>query len=538
MARGSHASQPAWSYVAANASQPVLEQTLGDALRLAVKTWPSKPALIQGALETSERRKWTFQDLIEQSEQVARALLSRFEPGDHVAIWMANQPEWLLVEFGAALAGLTLVTVNPAFLDEELIFVLKQSKARGIVVQDVFRDRNLVSVIDRVRSDVPSLETIIPLSSWSDFLRSGAADLLLPDVHPNDVAQIQYTSGTTGVPKGARLTHRNLANNGRIYALTIGAGPDDTWINPMPMFHTAGCGLATLGALQTGGTQVLPPGFDPELVLRLFEEERGTIMLCVPTMLIRMLEHPSIGDRDFSSWRLVTLGGAPVPPELVRRTQSMGIKVAIGFGQTEASPYITHTLPDDSHPEWVMTVGRPMAQTEIKIIDPETGETVPVGAIGEICARGYSVMKDYFDNPDATREVLDADGWLHTGDLGSLDEHGYCRIQGRQRDMIIRGGENIYPREIEDVLHDHALVSAVSVVGVPDKDWGEVLVAFVQVKAGEAIDEHELMEFCRSRLASFKVPRIWKFVEQFPQTTSGKIQKFVLRDAYMKEIRP
>src|SRR5271155_17857 len=347
MDRGSHASQPAWSYVAASASQPVLEQTLGGALRLAGKTWPSKPALIQGALETSERRKWTFEDLIEQSEQVAGALLSRFEPGDHVAIWMA--------------------------------------------------------------------------------------------------------------------------------------------------------------------------------------------MLCVPTMLIRMLEHPSIGDRDFSSWRLVTLGGAPVPPELVRRTQSMGIKVAIGFGQTEASPYITHTLPDDSHPEWVMTVGRPMAQTEIKIIDPETGETVPVGAIGEICARGYSVMKDYFENPDATREVLDADGWLHTGDLGSLDEHGYCRVQGRQKDMIIRGGENIYPREIEDVLHDHALVSAVSVVGVPDKDWGEVLVAFVQVKAGEAIDEHELMEFCRSRLASFKVPRIWKFVEQFPQTTSGKIQKFVLRDAYMKE---
>src|SRR5271156_5246640 len=370
MARGSHASQPAWSYVAANASQPVLEQTLGDALRLAVKTWPSKPALIQGALETSERRKWTFQDLIEQSEQVARALLSRFEPGDHVAIWMANQPEWLLVEFGAALAGLTLVTVNPAFLDEELIFVLKQSKARGIVVQDVFRDRNLVSVIERVRGDAPSLETIIPLSSWSDFLRSGAADLLLPDVHPNDVAQIQYTSGTTGVPKGARLTHRNLANNGRIYALTIGAGPDDTWINPMPMFHTAGCGLVTLGALQTGGTQVMPLSFDPQLMLQLFEEEHGTVVLGVPTMVIRMLDDPSLPQRDVASWRLALMGGAPVPPELVRRAAQLvpGRKVAIGYGQTESSPYLTHSLPDDPHPDWIATVGRPMPQTEVRII--------------------------------------------------------------------------------------------------------------------------------------------------------------------------
>jgi fatty-acyl-CoA synthase len=255
-------------------------------------------------------------------------------------------------------------------------------------------------------------------------------------------------------------------------------------------------------------------------------------------MLIRMLEHASIGDRDLSSWRLVTLGGAPVPPEIVRRAESRGIKVAIGFGQTEASPYLTHTLPDDPHPEWITTVGRPMAQTEIKIIDPETGETLPLETIGEICARGYSVMKDYFDNPDATREALDEEGWLHTGDLGSLDEHDYCRVQGRRKDMIIRGGENIYPREIEDVLHDHALVSAVSVVGIPDVDLGEVLVAFVQVKAGEALDEQQLMKFCRSRLASFKVPRIWKFVGQFPQTASGKIQKFILREAYLKEIQP
>jgi fatty-acyl-CoA synthase len=258
-------------------------------------------------------------------------------------------------------------------------------------------------------------------------------------------------------------------------------------------------------------------------------------MLSVPTMLIRMLEHRSIADRDLSSWRLVTLGGAPVPPELVRCAEAIGVSVAIGFGQTEASPYLTHTLPNDLHSHWETTVGRPMAQTEIKIIDPETGEILPRGTIGEICARGYSIMQDYFDNPEATRDALDDDGWLHTGDLGSLDAQDYCRVQGRRRDMIIRGGENIYPREIEDVLHDHPSVLAVSVIGVPDPDWGEVLVAFVQLKAGATTDADQLMAFCRSRLASFKVPRIWKFVDQFPQTASGKIQKFVLRDDYLKQ---
>jgi fatty-acyl-CoA synthase len=373
------------------------------------------------------------------------------------------------------------------------------------------------------------------LSKWPEFIDGDDLAAPLPEVTAADVAQIQYTSGTTGRPKGARLTHRNLANNGRIYARTIGAGAGDIWINPMPMFHTAGCSLCTLGALQTGGTQVLPPAFDPELMARLFEEERGTITLCVPTMLIRMLDSPASRERDLSSWRLVTLGGAPVPPELVRRVLERGVKVAIGFGQTEASPYLTHTLPDDPHPDWISTVGRPLPQTEIKIVDPATGETLPRGQIGEICARGYSIMKDYFDNPDATRSAIDADGWLHTGDLGSLDEHGYCRIQGRHRDLIIRGGENIYPREIEDLLYTHPAILGASVVGIPDRDWGEVPVGFIQLKPGHAASGEELMEFCRERLASYKVPRIWRVVEQFPQTASGKVQKFALRDRYLAE---
>lgn len=523
------------SHRLADTSEPIHESSIGDALRLAATTWPDRTALIEGVPTTSERRSWTFEALLAESEQVARALLLRFSPGDHVAIWAANGPEWVLAEFGAALAGLTLVTVNPAYLAEELAFVLQQSKACGIIVQDLYRDRDLVAALEEARKALPDLREVIPLSSWPEFLKSGVAESRLPLVQGSDVAQIQYTSGTTGAPKGARLTHRNLANNGRLYACMIGTGPNDVWINPMPMFHTAGCGLATLGALQTGGTHVLPPGYEPDLMLRLFEEERGTVMLCVPTMLIRMLDQPSITERDLSSWRLVTLGGAPVPPELVRRAELHGLKVAIGFGQTEASPYLTHTLPDDPHPDWVSTVGRPMPQTEIKIIDPESGLTVPLGEIGEICARGYSVMKDYFDNPDATSAALDSEGWLHTGDLGSLDEHGYCRVQGRRKDMIIRGGENIYPREIEDVLYTHAFVAGVSVVGIPDHEWGEILVAFIQLKPGCAANEQEFMEFCRAKLASYKVPRIWQFVEQFPQTASGKIQKFVLRERYLAE---
>jgi fatty-acyl-CoA synthase len=305
----------------------------------------------------------------------------------------------------------------------------------------------------------------------------------------------------------------------------------------MPMFHTAGCGLATLGALQTGGMHVLPPGFEPGLMLDLVEAYRGTLVLSVPTMLIRMLDQPGAKDHDLSSWRLATVGGAPVPPELVRRAfTDFNIDVAIGFGQTECSPYITHTLPRDPNPHWIDTVGRPLPQTEIKITDPDTGETVPIGVIGEICAKSICVMKGYFGNPKATAETLDAQGWLHTGDLGSLDAQGYLRIHGRIKDMIIRGGENIYPREIEDVLCTHPGVTQASVVGIPDEEWGEVVVAFVQPRPGCDLNSDELAGFCRARLASYKTPRIWRFVDHFPQTASGKIQKFVLRNEFMASI--
>jgi len=521
------------SHYPADQSEPVLERSIGEALRDAAARWHQRPALIEGIADRGARRRWSFSALLADSEQVARAILTRFVPGEHVAVWAANSPEWILIEFGAALAGVTLVTVNPAYLASELAFVLKQSQASGIFVQPNYRDRDLLAVVAQVRSELPRLREVIPVSSLMEFAAAANHDRPLPKVGPADIAQIQYTSGTTGFPKGARLTHRGLANNGRFFARTVGAEPEDIWINPMPMFHTAGCGLVTLGALQTGGAQVLPPGFDPELMLQLCDEERGTIMLGVPTMVIRMLDDPSLARRDVVRWRLALMGGAPVPPELVRRAGQAvtGLRVAIGFGQTEASPYLTHTVPDDPYPDWISTVGRPMPQTEIRIIDPSSGETAPLDTIGEICARGYGVMKDYFDNPAATENAIDAEGWLHTGDLGSMDRHGYCRVQGRLKDLIIRGGENVYPREIEDVLFTHPAVGSVAVVGVPDAEWGEIVAAFVQTKA--ATDEAALTAFCRERLASYKVPRIWRFVDQFPQTASGKIQKFALRDQYV-----
>jgi fatty-acyl-CoA synthase len=519
-------------------SDPVLETTVGGILLAAADVWGDRIALVDGISDPSKRQRWTFAELAEQSRAVAAVLLQYFDVGEHIAIWAPNCPQWVLIEFGAALAGLTLVTINPAYQTKELEYVLKQSKAVGILVAPIYRDRDLIATVQDVMPRAPDLRQILSLGHWQDFLESSSAAVTFPTVTPDDVAQIQYTSGTTGFPKGALLSHRGLSNNGRFYARAIGANPEDVWINPMPMFHTAGCGLLTLGALQTGGTQVVPPSFDSALMLQLLETERGSITLSVPTMLIRMLEEPHFKDFDLSSWRLITLGGAPVPAELVRRAQAQTrARVAIGFGQTEASPYITHTLPDDEEDKWIGTVGKPLPQCEMKIVNPDSGEPVPVGQLGEVCTRGYAVMRGYFNDAAATRSALDADGWLHTGDLGTIDHDGYCRVQGRLKDMIIRGGENIYPREIEELLYSHPAVADVAVVGIPDPIWGEIPVAFIRPATDLPPSDDELHAFCRQHLAPYKTPRHWRFVMEFPQTPSGKIQKFALRNQFIREER-
>jgi fatty-acyl-CoA synthase len=518
------------SLLAADRSEPVLERTVGDALRVAADAWGDRPALREGVTSPGAR-SWTFDALLAEAEQTAHALLRRFAPGEHVAICAANCPEWVLVEFGAALAGIVLVTANPASTRDELAYVLRQSKARGILAQSEFRGRRLLDAIERIRTDLPELREVIPLDEWPAFLAPSRPAGRLPAVTPDDIAQIQYTSGTTGFPKGAMLTHRGLMNNGRFYARTIGADAADVWVNPMPMFHTAGCVLVTLGALQTGGLHVVAMSAEPGQLLDLIESQRGTLVLCVPTMLIRMLDHPDAANRDLSSWRVCTTGGAPVPPDIVRRAQDeLGLRILIGYGQTEASPYLTHTLPDDPNPDWATTVGRPLPQTELKIVAPDSDEILPLGSVGEIAAKGYGIMRGYFENEPATKAALTTDGWLRTGDLGSIDERGYLRIQGRLKDMIIRGGENVFPREIEDVLFSHPGIANAAVVGLPDKEWGEIVAAFVQPRAGVASTADELEAFCRQHLSSFKIPRVWHFVQQLPQTSSGKVQKFLLRD--------
>jgi fatty-acyl-CoA synthase len=518
------------SHSTGDRSEPVLEMTVGDALRHAAREWGSRPALVDGSAVGAQR--WSFADLLRDAEQVAYALRRLFGQGEHVAVWAPNSPEWIVLEFGAALAGLTLVTVNPAYQANELAHVLDQSEAVGLFAVADYRGRDLLAVVRDVQSRLSHLRHVISFADWRELVAVPARRVDLAAVTPDDIAQIQYTSGTTGFPKGALLRHRGLVNNARFFARCIGAAADDVWVNPMPLFHTAGCGLVTLGALQTGSAQVLLPGFDAARMLTLIERERATITLGVPTMLIGILECPDFAERDLSSLRLVASGGAPVSPELVRRVErEMGADMAIGYGQTEASPYITHTVPGESMPDWAATVGRPLPWSEVKIVDPESGLTLPIGQAGEICTRGYAVMKGYFNQPEATAAALDPDGWLHTGDLGSMDAMGYCRVVGRLKDMIIRGGENIYPREIEELLCSHPQVADAAVVGVPDAAWGEIPVAFIR-SIGASPSEQDLSGFCRQHLASYKTPRHWRFVDRLPQTASGKVQKFALRDAF------
>ena len=531
MSTAGNASEPGLSHAWGDRSEPVLDRTVGDALRAAAGTWGGRTALVDGSTEAGTRRRWSYAGLLAAAEQAACAFLARFSPGEHVAICAANSPEWVIAELGAALAGVVLVTANPTLQAKELSYLLGHSKANGVLVQPEHRGRDLLAMIGGMGSSVPSLREVISLAGWPGMVASAGHGQALPPVSAGDVAQIQYTSGTTGLPKGALLTHRGLVNNARFYARTIGTGPDDVWINPMPLFHTAGCGLATLGALQTGGVHVLPADADAGTLLNLFESERGTHMLCVPTMLLRVLGHPDLASRDLSSWRLCTLGGAPVAPELVRRARERaGVEVAIGYGQTEASPYVAHTLPGDPNPDWTATVGRPLPQTEMRIADPSSGDVLPFGKTGEIQVRSYGVMRGYFEDAAATAAALDGGGWLRTGDLGSMDAEGYFRVQGRLKDMIIRGGENIYPREVEDVLFTHPDVANAAVVGLPDPEWGETVAAFIQVQPGTDPDGAGLEAFCRLHLASHKVPRRWRFVSQLPQTASGKIQKYLLRN--------
>jgi len=524
------------SYVPADTSSPVLESTVGSALREAARERPEALALVEGLPDASARRRWTYAELLTESEQMARALRQRFEPGERVAVWAPNIPEWVILEFGAGLAGLVLVTVNPAYKPQELAYVLRQSRASGIFYLPNFRGNPMEESLTAVRGELPELRESISFEDWEAFKASADPGNALPEVSADDPVQIQYTSGTTGFPKGADLHHRGLTNNARFFAERLRMDESSVYLSPMPLFHTAGCVLAVLGTVQSRSTLVQMVAFDPGLALELAESEGVTHLLGVPTMLIAMLEEPSFSERELARVKYVCSGGATVPADLVRRIESdLGVSFSIIYGQTEASPGITLMQPDDAPEDKHGTLGPVMPQTEIKVVDPESGVTLPIGAPGELCARGYGVMTGYFEMPDKTAETIDAEGWLHTGDLVSMDARGYTTLTGRLKDMIIRGGENIYPREIEELLFTHPAVGDVAVLGLPDPRWGEIIAAFVRDAdpAAPAIDA-ELRSFLREHLAPQKTPAQWFHVDAFPLTPSGKIQKFVLRENWEK----
>ncbi len=520
------------SYVAADTSSEILETTVGSVLRRAAAEVPDTVAFVEGAADGC--RRWTYAELLRDAESVARGLAARFEKGERVAVWAPNIAEWVLLEYGAGLAGVVLVTVNPSYQAQEFEYVLHQSRSGGIFYTREFRGNAMHETVSQVAGNLPDLREMLQFEDFDAFLTGSDPDTELPEVLPDDPVQIQYTSGTTGFPKGAYLHHRGITNNARLVGERLRVEPGSVYLNPLPFFHTAGCVIAVLASAQANATLVSTVQFEPGRMLELVESERATHMLGVPTMLIAAMEHPNFSEVDLSTIRTVCSGGATVPTDLVRRIEeTLGVDFQIIYGQTEASPGITLMRHDDTTEDKANTLGPALPQTEIKVVDPATGEIQPIGVEGELCTRGYLVMMGYFEMPDKTAETIDEDGWLHTGDLVSMDKRGYTRITGRLKDMIIRGGENIFPREIEELLFQHPEVADVAVVGLPDAKWGEVVGAFVRdADPANAASDDDLRAYCREHLSPQKTPKIWVRVEEFPLTPSGKVQKFVLREQW------
>ena len=524
------------AYFPAQKDIDVREITVGGLLREMAAQRPEAEALVEVRQYGETGRRWTYGALLADSERLAGALATRFRLGERVVVWAPNSPEWVLMEYACALAGLVLVTANPAYQVRELRYVLEQSGAVALFLVEQFRGNPMAEIGAAAVDDLPTIREVVDMNDAAALHAvDGEGAQVLPDVSPDDAAQIQYTSGTTGFPKGAVLSHRGLVNNARYYAGRCGVTERTTWINPMPMFHTSGCGMLTLGSLQAGCRMVLVSLFDPYVIVGLIESEKANVALGVPTMILALLDAQEARPRDISTLELVSSGGAMVAPELVRRARRIfGCAFSTLYGQTEHSPVITQHHSDDSIDDICSTVGQPSPQTEVSIRRVSDNRTAAIDEIGEICARSPCVMLGYNDDDKATAEAIDADGWLHTGDLGRMDARGYVTITGRVKEMIIRGGENHFPADIENVLLEHASVAEVAVVGLPDETWGEVIAAFVRTDDGREIDKDTLHAHCRASLSPQKTPAVWCQVDAFPMTGSGKIQKFKLRDGYLE----
>ena len=504
---------------------------IGELLRTIATERPQAEALVEVTQAGEIGRRWTYAGLLEDSQRLALALVSRFEPGDHVVVWAPNSPEWVLMEYACALAGLVLVTANPAFQVKELRYVLEHSGAVALFLVDEFRGNPMAQIGKEATEGLTAIREVTDLNDNEALFRHESANPSLPAVTPEDAAQIQYTSGTTGFPKGAVLSHLGLVNNARFYASRCGVDAESTWINIMPMFHTSGCGMVTLGCLQAGCRMVLVSLFDPGVINGLIESERATIILGVPTMVIALQDAFEAKPGDVSTLKVVSCGGAMVAPELVRRVQQNFVcGFSTLYGQTEHCPVITQHHLDDTIDDICNTAGQPIPATEVSIRRVDDNAVASIDEVGEICARGPCAMIGYHANEAATAETIDSDGWLHTGDVAIVDEDGYFSIVDRIKELIKYNGFQVPPAELEGLIATHPKVLDVAVIGIPDEAAGELPKAFVQLAPDVDLTLEELQEFVGEHLVSYKQIRLMEVIDLIPKSASGKILRRELRD--------
>jgi fatty-acyl-CoA synthase len=527
------------SYAAGETTPPLIEETIGANFERTVREHGDREALV----EVATGRRWTYAELDHEVDELARGLIGAgIAKGDRVGIWSPNCAEWTLVQLATAKIGAILVNVNPSYRTHELAYALNQSGLRLLFSATEFKASDYRAMVEEVRHDCRALERVVFIGTpdWADMLGEGEG---LPDdavaermstLDENDPINIQYTSGTTGFPKGATLSHRNILNNGFFTTELLEFTHEDRLCIPVPFYHCFGMVMGNLGCTTHGATMVIPaPGFDPGTTLKAVQDERCTGLYGVPTMFIAMQNHPDFASFDLDSLRTGVMAGSICPVEVMKRCiEDMHMEgVSIAYGMTETSPVSCQTRSDDDLERRTATIGRVHPHVEIKIVDPATGQTVERGEPGEFCTRGYSVMLGYWDDPEKTAEAVDADGWMHTGDLAVMREDDYCNIVGRIKDMVIRGGENIYPREIEEFLYTHPDVEDVQVIGVPDERYGEELCAWVRMREGaEPLDSEKVRAFATGKLAHYKIPRYVMVVEEFPMTVTGKIRKVEMRE--------
>jgi len=531
------------SYAHGTSTVPLLGDTIGEAFRRTALAFPEREALVV----RSQRYRATYRALWDAADQVARGLLAfDVRRGDRVGVWSPNRFEWVVLQYATARIGAILVNINPAYKSSELAYVLNQAGVSVLAMSRGFRHNDYVAMLGEVRGSCPSVrDAIVFEDDWARLIAAGAkitAEQLAEReaaLSFDDPINIQYTSGTTGFPKGATLSHHNVLNNGYFIAQTLRYTEHDRVCVPVPFYHCFGMVIGNLACVTTGACVVVPgEAFEPQFVLETVAAERCSSLYGVPMMFIAELDHPSFASHDLSSLRTGVMAGSPCPIEVMRAVQSrMGMReVTICYGMTETSPVSTQSATDDPLDKRVTTVGRVHPHVEVKIIDPETGRVVPRGQSGELCTRGYSVMLGYWNDEAATRAAIDAGRWMHTGDLATMDDDGYVNIVGRIKDMIVRGGEKIFPREVEEYLHTHPAVAEAQVIGVPSPKYGEEVMAWIRPRTGQTVTPDELAAFCASKIATYKIPRYWKITDQFPMTVTGKIQKFRMREVAVTEL--